>query len=93
MRERPSVAAVVIDDALSAVPVVDVGREDGETFREFVAARSEETLAGPFEPGETPSDDPDMHNTKKTWHPYAGDGAMDDNRAERAGGRARIGDD
>ncbi|WP_246986047.1 nitrite/sulfite reductase [Halorientalis marina] len=48
-------------------------REDGETFRDFVEARDEETLAELVEPEETDYEDPYMHNTKTTWYPYAED--------------------
>ncbi|MBX0288084.1 nitrite/sulfite reductase [Haloarcula salinisoli] len=51
-------------------------REDGETFRDFVEARDEETLADLVEPEETDYDDPYMHNTKMTWYPYAEDDEM-----------------
>ncbi|RLM36429.1 nitrite/sulfite reductase [Haloarcula sp. Atlit-120R] len=51
-------------------------REDGETFRDFVADRDEETLAEMVEPEETDYDDPYMHNTKMTWYPYAEDDDM-----------------
>ncbi|NHN48359.1 ferredoxin--nitrite reductase [Halostella sp. JP-L12] len=52
-------------------------REDGETFREFVVDRDAEELADLVEPEETDYDDPFMHNTKKTWYPYAEDDDMD----------------
>jgi ferredoxin-nitrite reductase len=52
-------------------------REDGETFREFVEARDEETLAELVEPEETDYEDPYMHNTKTTWYPYVDDDDMD----------------
>jgi ferredoxin-nitrite reductase len=51
-------------------------REDGETFRDFVEARDEETLAELVEPEETDYEDPYMHNTKTTWYPYADDDDM-----------------
>ncbi|KOX94841.1 ferredoxin--nitrite reductase [Haloarcula rubripromontorii] len=51
-------------------------REGGETFRDFVADRDEETLAEMVEPEETDYDDPYMHNTKMTWYPYAEDDDM-----------------
>ncbi len=50
-------------------------REGGETFRDFVADRDEETLADMVEPEETDYHDPMMHNTKRTWYPYADDDA------------------
>ncbi|WP_225333022.1 nitrite/sulfite reductase [Halomicrobium urmianum] len=52
-------------------------RQDGETFRELVESRDEETLAELVEPEETDYDDPYMHNTKQTWYPYAEDDDMD----------------
>ena len=53
-------------------------RENGESFRDFVEARDEETLAELVEPEETDYDDPYMHNTKQTWYPYAeGDDSLD----------------
>ena len=53
-------------------------REDGETFRDFVARHDEETLSEFVDPEETSYDDPYMHNTKQTWYPYAdGDDSMD----------------
>ena len=51
-------------------------REGGETFRDFVADRDEETLAEMVEPEETDYHDPYMHNTKMTWYPYAEDDDM-----------------
>ena len=51
-------------------------RDDDETFRDFVEARDEETLADLVEPEETDYDDPYMHNTKMTWYPYAEDDDM-----------------
>ncbi|WP_226011864.1 nitrite/sulfite reductase [Halomicrobium salinisoli] len=52
-------------------------RQDGETFREFVESRDEETLADLIVPEETDYEDPYMHNTKQTWYPYADDDDMD----------------
>jgi ferredoxin-nitrite reductase len=53
-------------------------REEGETFRDFVARHDEDTLAEFIEPEETSYEDPYMHNTKQTWYPYAeGDDSMD----------------
>jgi ferredoxin-nitrite reductase len=52
-------------------------RADDETFRDFVEARDEETLADLVEPEETDYEDPFMHNTKMTWYPYAEDDSMD----------------
>jgi ferredoxin-nitrite reductase len=51
-------------------------RGENETFREFVEARDEETLAELVEPEETDYEDPYMHNTKTTWYPYADDDDM-----------------
>jgi ferredoxin-nitrite reductase len=51
-------------------------RAEGETFRDFVAGRDEETLADLVEPEETDYHDPYMHNTKMTWYPYAEDDDM-----------------
>jgi ferredoxin-nitrite reductase len=48
-------------------------REGDETFREFVARTDEEELAELVEPEETSYEDPMMHNTKRTWYPYADD--------------------
>jgi len=52
-------------------------REGDETFREFVARTDEEELAELVEPEETSYEDPMMHNTKRTWYPYAEDDSMD----------------
>ena len=52
-------------------------REDGESFREFIAARDEEELQDLAEPEETDYEDGFLHNTKATWYPYAEDDAMD----------------
>ncbi|WP_435196911.1 nitrite/sulfite reductase [Natronomonas sp. EA1] len=52
-------------------------REDGQTFREFIAEREEEELTGLAEPEETSYEDPYLHNTKMTWYPYAEEDAMD----------------
>ncbi|WP_254542830.1 nitrite/sulfite reductase [Halomarina pelagica] len=52
-------------------------RRDGESFRDFIAARDEDELADLAEPEETDYEDPYMHNTKMTWYPYAEDDAMD----------------
>jgi ferredoxin-nitrite reductase len=51
-------------------------RAESETFRDFVEARDEETLADLVEPEETDYHDPYMHNTKMTWYPYAEDDEM-----------------
>ena len=52
-------------------------RDEGQSFREFVAERDEEALSDLAEPTETSYEDPMMHNTKATWYPYAEDDAMD----------------
>ena len=52
-------------------------REDGESFREFIARHETETLTGLVEPEETSYTDPFMHNTKMTWYPYAEADEMD----------------
>ncbi|WP_435361495.1 nitrite/sulfite reductase [Haloarchaeobius sp. DFWS5] len=59
-------------------------RESDETFREFVAAREDDELAELVEPEETSYDDPFMHNTKRTWYPYAEDDDMADSPAPAA---------
>ncbi|AQL43071.1 ferredoxin--nitrite reductase [Halorientalis sp. IM1011] len=51
-------------------------RAEGETFREFVAARDEEELQEVADAEETSYDDPYMHNTKMTWYPYADEDDM-----------------
>ena len=51
-------------------------REEGQTFREFIAERDEETLQDLAEPEETDYEDPYMHNTKMTWYPYADEDDM-----------------
>ncbi len=60
-------------------------RDETETFRDFVEARDEETLADLVEPGETDYDDPYMHNTKMTWYPYAEDDDMQSSPAPTDG--------
>jgi ferredoxin-nitrite reductase len=52
-------------------------REDGETFRDFVARHDEDELGEMIEPEETSYEDPYMHNTKMTWYPYADEDDMD----------------
>ncbi len=52
-------------------------REDGQTFREFVAEHDEEELGDLAEAEETDYDDPYMHNTKQTWYPYVEDDDLD----------------
>ncbi|MBV0924445.1 ferredoxin--nitrite reductase [Halomicroarcula limicola] len=60
-------------------------REDGETFRDFVEARDEDTLAELVEPEETDYEDPYMHNTKMTWYPYTEDSDMQSSPAPTDG--------
>ncbi|ELZ02055.1 ferredoxin--nitrite reductase [Natrialba chahannaoensis JCM 10990] len=72
----------------------DDAREDGESFREFVAARDDEELADLIEPEETSYEDPFMHNTKQTWYPYAEEDGLDDSPAPaRADGTPIPSDD
>jgi ferredoxin-nitrite reductase len=52
-------------------------RENGEGFREFIAAREEEELQNLAEPEETDYEDGFLHNTKATWYPYAENDSMD----------------
>ncbi|MGZ0746859.1 nitrite/sulfite reductase [Haloparvum sp. AD34] len=52
-------------------------REPGQTFREFAAERDEDELAALVEPEETSYEDPYMHNTKRTWYPYAPEDDLD----------------
>ncbi len=59
-------------------------REEGQTFREFVVERDEETLAELCEPEETSYTDPYMHNTKQTWYPYADEDDLDASPAPTA---------
>jgi ferredoxin-nitrite reductase len=51
--------------------VYEAQRSTDESFREFIAAKSDEELQGLAEPEETSYEDPYMHNTKMTWYPYA----------------------
>ena len=51
--------------------VYEAQREEGESFREFIAAKDDDELQGLAEPAETSYEDPYMHNTKMTWYPYA----------------------
>ncbi|WP_430639092.1 nitrite/sulfite reductase [Haloferax volcanii] len=69
-------------------------REGDETFREFVARTDEEELAELVEPEETSYEDPMMHNTKRTWYPYADDDGLDASPAPtRADGTPIASDD
>ncbi|WP_435185992.1 nitrite/sulfite reductase [Halobellus sp. EA9] len=52
-------------------------REEGESFRAFVARHDDEELDELVEPEETDYEDPMMHNTKMTWYPYAEEDGMD----------------
>jgi len=52
-------------------------REDGESFRAFVARHADGELDAFVDPEETDYDDPMMHNTKRTWYPYAEDDSLD----------------
>ncbi|WP_411964744.1 nitrite/sulfite reductase [Haloferax sp. YSMS24] len=52
-------------------------RQGGESFREFVARTDESELTELVEPEETSYEDPMMHNTKRTWYPYAEDDSLD----------------
>ena len=60
-------------------------RAEGQTFREFIAERDEETLQELADPKETDYEDPYMHNTKMTWYPYAEDDDMADSPAPTDG--------
>ncbi|KAB1189215.1 MULTISPECIES: nitrite/sulfite reductase [Haloferax] len=70
-------------------------RRDGdETFREFVERTDGEDLADLVEPEETSYEDPMMHNTKRTWYPYAEDDSLDASPApNRADGTQIPSDD
>jgi len=52
-------------------------REGEETFREFARDMDEEELAALCEPKETSYEDGFLHNTKRTWYPYAEDDDLD----------------
>ncbi len=52
-------------------------REDGESFRQFIARHDAEELTGLAAPEETSYYDPYMGNTKLTWYPYAEDPELD----------------
>ncbi|WP_394739380.1 nitrite/sulfite reductase [Natronococcus roseus] len=54
---------------------------EAQSFREFVAERDDEELAELIEPEETDYDDPFMHNTKRTWYPYAEDDDLNESPA------------
>ncbi|SFH32924.1 ferredoxin-nitrite reductase [Halorubrum aquaticum] len=53
-------------------------REEGESFRAFVARHDDEELDAFVDPEETDYEDPMMHNTKRTWYPYAEDDGLED---------------
>ena len=53
-------------------------RDDGESFRAFVARHDDDELDAFVDPEETDYEDPMMHNTKRTWYPYAEDDGMED---------------
>ncbi|MFC6836751.1 nitrite/sulfite reductase [Halomarina ordinaria] len=46
-------------------------REDGQTFREWVAATPEEALVELCAPAETDYEDPCMYDAKQSWYPFA----------------------
>jgi len=53
-------------------------RDEGESFRAFVARHDDDELDAFVEPEETDYEDPMMHNTKRTWYPYAENDTMED---------------
>lgn len=54
-------------------------RDEGESFRAFVARHDDDDeLDALVEPEETDYEDPMMHNTKRTWYPYAESDSMED---------------
>ncbi|MDB2260735.1 ferredoxin--nitrite reductase [Halorubrum ezzemoulense] len=53
-------------------------RDEGESFRAFVARHDEDELDALVDPEETDYEDPMMYNTKRTWYPYAENDSMDD---------------
>ncbi|QLD89811.1 ferredoxin--nitrite reductase [Natronomonas salina] len=59
-------------------------RQDGESFREFIARHEEDDLNGLAEPEETSYEDPYLGNTKMTWYPYAEESEMADSPAPAA---------
>jgi len=52
-------------------------RNQGESFREFIARHGEDELTGLAAPEETSYEDPYLGNTKMTWYPYAEETDMD----------------
>ncbi|WP_435349710.1 nitrite/sulfite reductase [Haloarchaeobius sp. HRN-SO-5] len=55
----------------------EASRDGDESFRSFVADRDDDELSALVEPEETDYEDPFMHNTKRTWYPYAEDDDLD----------------
>ncbi|WP_396613289.1 nitrite/sulfite reductase [Haloferax sp. S1W] len=60
-------------------------REGDETFREFIQRHDDDELADLVEPEETSYEDPMMHNTKRTWYPYAEEDSLDASPAPTLG--------
>jgi len=58
------------------VETYETEREDTETFRDYIERQDEDALEDLVEPEETSYEDPMMHNTKRTWYPYAEDDDM-----------------
>ncbi len=52
-------------------------RDGQESFRAFVERHNDDELAELIEPEETSYKDPYMHNTKRTWYPYAENDSLD----------------
>ena len=52
-------------------------RDEGESFRDFIARHEEDDLTGLAEPEETSYEDPYLGNTKMTWYPYAEESDLD----------------
>jgi len=74
--------------------VYEQRREEGESFREFIARHEEDDLTGLAEPEETTYEDPYMHNTKMTWYPYADEDDMSASPAPTDGqGQSLTSDD
>ncbi|MDB2263054.1 ferredoxin-nitrite reductase [Halorubrum ezzemoulense] len=73
---------VPVDEAPGAIAnLIDsfaAERDEGESFRAFVARHDEDELDALVDPEETDYEDPMMHNTKRTWYPYAENDSMDD---------------
>ncbi|MFP9060122.1 nitrite/sulfite reductase [Natrialbaceae archaeon A-chndr2] len=88
--ENPQFAAWVaeripVDEVPGAIANLlgnfEAEREAGQSFREFVIERDDEQLAELIEPEETSYEDPFMHNTKRTWYPYADQDGLDESPA------------